>query len=167
DPTSKEGDSPQGPGGAARPPIPICRQSRRHGGKSEPAEPRGKRGAVLELSSASFQLSALEPTARKRRIAEISAAAATGALHPLFIDVFHEKALFIAVAGIGWLVYFVYRVRQDWSVLRSWGFREKNLAPASIAGLAVLVGGLLTLLLLSSEEGRVLLVPHMVPLLLL
>jgi uncharacterized membrane protein YhaH (DUF805 family) len=103
----------------------------------------------------------------KRVIAEIIAASMTGLLHPLFVDVFRAKALFIALAGLGWSVYFVYRVRRDRSVLQDWGFREKNLRPASLATLVVLLGGLVALLLLSSGQGRVRLDLHMIPLLLL
>jgi uncharacterized protein len=103
----------------------------------------------------------------KRAIAEIIAAAMTGLLHPLFVDVLRAKALFVALAGLGWSVYFVYRVRRDRSVLQDWGFREKNLRPASLAALVVLLGGLAALLLLSSGQGRVRLDLHMTPLLLL
>ena len=103
----------------------------------------------------------------KRAIIEIIAAAMTGLLHPLFVDVLRAKALFIALAGLAWSVYFVYRVRRDRSVLQEWGFREKNLRPASLAALVVLLGGVVALLLLLRGQGRVRLDLHMIPLLLL
>ncbi|HTD52977.1 MAG TPA: CPBP family glutamic-type intramembrane protease [Thermoanaerobaculia bacterium] len=104
---------------------------------------------------------------KTRQIAEITAAAATGLLHPLFVDVFHAKALFIALAAIGWSAYFVLRVRRDRSVLREWGFCRENLRPASLAALAVLLAGVLVISLLPAGHGAIRFNRHMIPLFLL
>jgi len=68
--------------------------------------------------------------ARRRAALELAAVVATGGLHLLFESVLHAKAAFIAAAGIGWCSYLVWRARREPDVLRVWGFRRDNLAPA-------------------------------------
>src|SRR6266542_6416475 len=101
---------------------------------------------------------------KTRQIGEITVASATGVLHPLFVDVLHAKALFVALAGIGWSAYFVFRVRRDRSVLQDWGFRKENLRPASLGALAVLLAGLLAISLLAAGQGAIRFNRHMIPL---
>jgi membrane protease YdiL (CAAX protease family) len=50
-----------------------------------------------------------------------------------------QKGLFIATAAVFWVTYVLVRARRDPAVLREWGFRRENLAPATAASVAVLV----------------------------
>jgi CAAX prenyl protease-like protein len=105
-------------------------------------------------------------TLLRTRIAEIAAAAVTGALHPLFVEVLHAKALFIALAFVGWGTYFFLRVRRNPSVLPAWGFRRENLLPACLASAVVLICGVLAIVLAAKSQSLGL-HWHMVPLFLL
>ena len=96
----------------------------------------------------------------------MAAAAATGTLHPIFVDVLHLKALFIALAFLGWGSYFVLRVRRGRWVLAAWGFRRENLLPASLASAIVLLCGVLAILL-AARSHALAVHWHMAPLFLL
>jgi hypothetical protein len=49
------------------------------------------------------------------------------------------KFVFIATAAVFWVTYVLVRWRRDPAVLREWGFRKENIAPAAAASVAVLV----------------------------
>jgi hypothetical protein len=61
-------------------------------------------------------------------------AAAFQVLDPLGL-----KGPVIAVAALFWTTYVVVRWRRDPAILREWGFRSENLAPATAASVVILV----------------------------
>jgi len=73
---------------------------------------------------------------------EIAAAIATGALHPVFVDLLHLKGVFIALVLGCWLCYLVRRARARPTVLAEWGFSGVNLKRSftftSVVAVAVL-----------------------------
>jgi len=66
----------------------------------------------------------------RRAIYEIGAVIATALLHPLFVAVLHQRAVFIGLALGGWVWYCSARVRREQDALRKWGLRRAGLAPA-------------------------------------
>ncbi len=68
-----------------------------------------------------------------RDIAEIGAVIVTALLHPVFVDLLDQRALFILAALGGWVFYLARRVAQEKGVLQHWGFRKDGLAPAFLA----------------------------------
>jgi hypothetical protein len=61
---------------------------------------------------------------------EVVAVLLTGALHLVFEEVLDQKLLFIALAGIGWLLYLGIRVRREPGLIAGWGFQRQGLAAA-------------------------------------
>ncbi len=102
----------------------------------------------------------------RRRLLEVGAAVATGALHPLFVELLHAKAAFIASALLGWGIYVARRVRRDRSVLQVWGFRAENLGPALIVTSAVGLLGTVGLAAIAASQGTLRFHWHMLVLLL-
>lgn len=66
----------------------------------------------------------------RRAICEIGAIIATALLHPVFVDVLHQKAVFIGLALGGWVCYFSIRAWREQDALQEWGLRREGLAPA-------------------------------------
>jgi hypothetical protein len=64
---------------------------------------------------------------------EIMAVIATALLHPVFVDVLHQRAVFIALALIGWASYITLRVWRGKNTLQKWGFRKQGLVAAFVA----------------------------------
>ena len=79
----------------------------------------------------------------RRAIYEVGAVVATALLHPVFVDVLHQRAVFIALALVGWASYLGLRVWREQDALRELGLRREGLAPAFVAtsvfGAAVLI----------------------------
>lgn len=102
-----------------------------------------------------------------RERCEIAAAVATGALHPVFVDVLHLKGVFIAIALAGWIAYLVSRVRARRELPAEWGLTAAGLRPTFVAAsLAALVVAA-AMAAIASRNGHVALHPHMLPLLVL
>ena len=68
-----------------------------------------------------------------RSMWEVGAVVATAVLHPIFVEVLHQRAVFIGLALAGWLLYLGIRVREDQAVLGCWGFRTRGLGAALVA----------------------------------
>ena len=83
----------------------------------------------------------------RRGTYEIGAVILTALLHPVFVDVFHQRAVFIASALCGWVLYLASRAWKEKDLLRHWGFRKEGLGLAfiatsvfAVAALAVMTG---------------------------
>jgi uncharacterized protein len=71
------------------------------------------------------------PTAIPRRAAyEVAAVAATALLHPVFVDVLHQRAAFVGLALAGWTSYLCWRVRREPDALQALGLRREGFGPA-------------------------------------
>ncbi len=68
-----------------------------------------------------------------RNTGEIGAVILTALLHPVFVDLFHQRASFIVLALGGWVIYLARRASQDNGVLQQWGFRRNGLGRAFTA----------------------------------
>jgi len=83
------------------------------------------------------------------------------------VGVLNAKAVFIAVALIGWSGYIAVRVRNDRRLLEVWGFRCDNIRSTFIiSGLATTIG-ILAMALIVLSHGSLSFHWHMLPLLLL
>ena len=91
----------------------------------------------------------------------------TGVLHLVFEEVLHQKALFIALAVLGWGSYIVLSARRDPGVLQTWGFRRDNLRAALPAPTIFSLLAFLALAGAGLAQDTLRLNWHMVPLLLL
>jgi len=67
---------------------------------------------------------------------EVGAVCATALPHPVFVNVLHRRAAFIALALSGWVLYFSMRACQDGGAIRQWGFRRDGLKQAFIVASA-------------------------------
>jgi hypothetical protein len=71
---------------------------------------------------------------KMRRVSyEIGAVIATALLHPVFVDVLHQRAIFIGLALGSWVCYLGARFWRENSIFRDLGFRMEGLAPAFVA----------------------------------
>lgn len=68
----------------------------------------------------------MHPISDKRRFFEIAASILTGLAKILFVDVLHQKLIFIIIACLFWIGYLIRRYRQDKQVLVYWGFTKSN-----------------------------------------
>jgi hypothetical protein len=98
---------------------------------------------------------------------EVAGVCATGALHPVFVEVLHFRAAFIAAALIGWGAYVAICVRRRPSLLGEWGFTRRGLVGASCASGLVAACGLAGMAGYAAFRGSLAWHPHMPPLLLL
>jgi hypothetical protein len=97
----------------------------------------------------------------------MAAAIATGALHPVFVDVLHMRGVFIAAALGCWLCYLAARVRAQPTLLAEWGFSAAHLGPSFAATAAVAACVIAALAWTASRRGSLPVHWHMLPLLLL
>ena len=102
----------------------------------------------------------------KLPIIELGAVAATGVLHLVFKSL-GAKGVFIALASLSWIVYIVWRVRQDSSLWAKWGFHTKNLSSAFVWPTGVFFLGVSLMAWYGLANGRVLWQGHIFVLLLL
>jgi len=97
---------------------------------------------------------------------EFLAVMMTGILHLIFKS-FGAKGLFIALAGVSWVGYIVWRVRQDSSLWVKWGFQTKNLSAAFFWPTVIFVVGVSLMAWYGLANDRVLWQDHILFLLLL
>ena len=97
---------------------------------------------------------------------EILAVMMTGILHLVFKS-FGAKGLFIALAGVSWVGYIIWRVRQDSSLWVKWGFQTKNLSAAFFWPTVIFVVGVSLMAWYGLANDRVLWQDHILFLLLL
>ena len=97
---------------------------------------------------------------------EFLAVMMTGILH-LISKSFGAKGLFIALAGVSWVGYIVWRVRQDSSLWVKWGFQTKNLSAAFFWPTVIFVVGVSLMAWYGLANDRLLWQGHIVFLLLL
>ena len=90
----------------------------------------------------------------------------TGILHLVFKS-FGAKGLFIALAGVSWVGYIIWRVRQDSSLWVKWGFQTKNLSAAFFWPTVIFVVGVTLMAWYGLANDRVLWQDHILFLLLL
>jgi hypothetical protein len=85
-----------------------------------------------------------EPTtllASRRTRLEIAAVALTIALYVVCYEVLDARGLFIAVAFLGWTVYFVLRCARDPTAPHEYGLGRRGLRPTALAVAAVVAVG--------------------------
>jgi len=58
---------------------------------------------------------------------------ATALLHPIFVDVLHERAVFIGLALVGWVSYIGVQAWRKANLLEELGLRKEGLVPAFLA----------------------------------
>jgi hypothetical protein len=97
---------------------------------------------------------------------EVLAVMMTGVLHLVFKS-FGAKGLFIALAGVIWVGYIIWRVRQDSSLWGKWGFQTKNLSAAFFWPTVIFVVGVSMMAWYGLTNDRVLWQDHILFLLLL
>ncbi len=97
---------------------------------------------------------------------EVLAVMMTGILHLVFKS-FGAKGLFIALAGVSWVGYIIWRVRQDSSLWVKWGFQTKNLSAAFFWPTVIFVVGVTLMAWYGLANDRVLWQDHILFLLLL
>ena len=97
---------------------------------------------------------------------EILAVMMTGILHLVFKS-FGAKGLFISLAGVSWVGYIIWRVRQDSSLWVKWGFQTKNLSAAFFWPTVIFVVGVTLMAWYGLANDRVLWQDHILFLLLL
>jgi hypothetical protein len=68
-----------------------------------------------------------------RAIFEIAAVTATALLHPVFVDVLHQRAVFIGLALAGWGSYIGVQAWRNANLLPELGLRKQGFAPALLA----------------------------------
>ena len=68
-----------------------------------------------------------------RNVWEVAAVILTALLHPVFVDVFHQRAVFIALALCGWTIYLGTRCWKEKNVLQHFGFRKQGLKGSFVA----------------------------------
>ena len=102
-----------------------------------------------------------------RSLVETGSVIVTGILHLIFVGVLNAKAVFIAVALIGWSGYIAVRVRNDRRLLEVWGFRCDNIRITFIiSGFATAIG-ILAMAVIALTQKSLSFHWHMLPLLLL
>jgi hypothetical protein len=62
----------------------------------------------------------------KRRYFELTAVFITASGKFIFMDHLNQRLPFILSAIAFWVLYVLYRFRQDKSILKAWGFRKDN-----------------------------------------
>ena len=97
---------------------------------------------------------------------EVLAVMMTGILHLVFKS-FGAKGLFISLAGVSWVGYIIWRVRQDSSLWVKWGFQTKNLSAAFFWPTVIFVVGVTLMAWYGLANDRVLWQDHILFLLLL
>ena len=97
---------------------------------------------------------------------EVLAVMMTGILHLVFKS-FGAKGLFIALAGVSWVGYIIWRVRQDSRLWVKWGFQTKNLSAAFFWPTVIFVVGVTLMAWYGLANDRVLWQDHILFLLLL
>jgi len=97
---------------------------------------------------------------------EFLAVMMTGILH-LISKSFGAKGLFIALAGVSWIGFIIWRVRQDSSLWVKWGFQTKNLSAAFFWPTVIFVVGVSLMAWYGLANDRLLWQGHIVFLLLL
>ena len=97
---------------------------------------------------------------------EFGAVFLTGLLFLGFVHV-EAKGLFIALASISWMIYIVWRIRRNSSLLERWGFHTKNLLSAFVWPTGVFVIGIVLMAWYGRAHDRILWKNHIVVLLLL
>ena len=97
---------------------------------------------------------------------EVLAVMMTGILHLVFKS-FGAKGLFISLAGVSWVGYIIWRVRQDSSLWVKWGFQTKNLSAAFFLPTVIFVVGVTLMAWYGLANDRVLWQDHILFLLLL
>ena len=97
---------------------------------------------------------------------EVLAVMMTGILHLVFKS-FGAKGLFISLAGVSWVGYIIWRVRQDSSLWVKWGFQTKNLSAAFFWPTVIFVVGVSLMAWYGLANDRVLWQDHILFLLLL
>ncbi len=103
---------------------------------------------------------------RTRAWLEVGAVFLTGLLFLGFVHI-GDKGLFIALASISWMIYIVWRVRQDSGLFERWGFHTKNLMSAFVWPTVIFVIGIVLMAWYGIAQGRILWQNHIVVLLLL
>ncbi len=97
---------------------------------------------------------------------ELGAVLATGLLHIIFQGP-ETKGGYIALAGVSWISYIVWRVRQDPSKWVEWGFQTKNLSSAFVWPTVLFVVGMSLMAWYGLANGRVIWQGHILVLLVL
>ncbi|GJL53456.1 MAG: hypothetical protein NPIRA02_05880 [Nitrospirales bacterium] len=110
----------------------------------------------------------MEKTVRRggRAAIELGAVVFTGLSHVVFQGL-GAKGLFIALAVTSWVTYIGWRVRDNPSLWRQWGFRVDNLKASIFLPTLVFVLAMLGMLWFAISRGRDLWSAHIVILLLL
>jgi hypothetical protein len=102
-----------------------------------------------------------------RSLVETGSVIVTGILHLIFVGVLNAKAVFIAVALIGWSGYIAVRVRNDRRLLEVWGFRCANIRSTFIISSFATAIGILAMAVIALTQKSLSFHWHMLPLLLL
>lgn len=102
-----------------------------------------------------------------RSLLETASVIITGILHLAFVEALNAKAVFIALALIGWTGYIAMRVRKDRHLLRLWGFRRDNIRRTFIASSFISTIGMLVIAVIAMSRGSLTVHWHMLILLLL
>jgi len=102
-----------------------------------------------------------------RSLVETGSVIFTGILHLIFVGVLDAKAVFIAVALIGWSGYIAVRVRNDRRLLAVWGFRCANIRSTFIISSFATAIGVLAMAVIALTQKSLSFHWHMLPLLLL
>ena len=92
---------------------------------------------------------------------EITAVVGTALLHPLFVDVLHQRAVFIALAFVGWCTYIGTRVRANRNVLKEWGLQTQGLLPSFVATSAFSLAALIVMQVVARRQHTLLFRPQM------
>ena len=102
-----------------------------------------------------------------RSLVETGSVIVTGILHLIFVGVLNAKAVFIAVALIGWSGYIAVRVRNDRRLLEVWGFRCANIRSTFIISSFATAIGILAMAVIALTQKSLSFHWHILPLLLL
>jgi Type II CAAX prenyl endopeptidase Rce1-like len=89
---------------------------------------------------------------KRRTIYEIVAVIATALLHPLFVEVLHQRVVFIGLALVGWASYIGLRVWHDRDTLNQFGLRREGLVPAFVATSAFSAAALVAMALIAQAR---------------
>jgi hypothetical protein len=88
-----------------------------------------------------------------KSIGEVAAVIATALLHPVCVDLLHQRAVFIGTALCLWGLYFIWQPWKDEGALRRWGFRREGLAPAFLGASGFAAAALAVMVVVGVAQG--------------
>ena len=103
----------------------------------------------------------------QRKKFEISAVLATGAGKLIFFNWLHMQFWFIMLASVFWIIYIIYCLRSDSSIILWWGFRKEGFMESLRMIVPLAIIALILFILYGIKSGKMILSWHIFPSLIL